>query len=238
MEKKTFILSFVVSLCIGCSASMSAVTLPANEKAPASKDGKTIATTDSVRTESKQSPEAYEKYTGQENYFSIVVPRDWKKKEKDHPYGDLTKISGITVTGPKNKDGVSITLSVLYYGGEGIFTTAEAFIRGKLNSTVRIDYDTKTAVTDIVTAGRKGKKFQIRTFEIVYLPVRNMPPAVEGRVYEIVPPVKRVNMIQEYCVIPAKKGFYVLLYGAPEDVADDYRGVFEKMAGSFEPHLP
>jgi len=232
-----FILSLIVFLCTGCSAVSSPGVLSVDEKAPATKNSKTI-TADSVRTDTKHSPEDYEKYTSRENYFSVVIPRDWKKKEKDHPYGDLTKVSGITVTGPKNIDGVSITLSVLYYGGEGIFTTMESFIRNKLNSMVRIDYDTETVITDIVTVGRRGKKFQIRTFEIVYLPVRNMPPAVEGRVYEIVPPVKQVNMIRQFIVIPAPKGFYVLNYGAPEDIAQEYRTVFEKVTGSFDPHLP
>jgi len=37
---------------------------------------------------------------------------------------------------------------------------------------------------------------------------------------------------------PAKKGFFVLHYGAPEDIAGEYHGVFEKVTASFQPHLP
>ena len=238
MKKIIFILSFVVSLCIGCSASVSSVALSANKNAPTVKENKTMKTLDSAQKEEKRYSAEYEKYTSQENYFSVAIPRDWTKKEKDHPYGDLTKISGIRLTGPRNKDGAPITLSVLYYSGERFFTTTEAFIRNKLNSMVRIDYDKETVILDIALAGRPGKKFQIKTFELVYLPMREIPPTVEGRVYEIVPPHIQVNMIQQFIVIPAQKGFYVLNYGVPEDMAEEYKHVFEKVVASFEPHLP
>jgi hypothetical protein len=234
MKKTMFIFCCLVFLCSGCMAAVSSGPLSVDKKVPAPGDGKTTAT-GSVRTETNQDSEEYEKYTGRGNNFHVVLPGDWKKKEKDHPYGDLTTVSGITATGPRNVAGVSISISVLYYGGDGIFATPEAFIRSKLNCPLRNGHDTDTVIADIVTAGRKGKKFQIRTFEVVYLPVRQIPPAVEGRVYEIAPPVKRVSMVQQFIVIPAKKGFYVLNYGAPEDVAEKYRNVFEKAVGSFEP---
>jgi len=216
---------------------MSAVALPAGENAPAVKENKTIRPANSFQKDIKSSAAEYERYASQENYFNVGIPKDWKRKEKDHPYGDLTKISGTRLTGPMNKDGASIILTVLYYSGDGIFPNAEAFIRNKLNSMVRIDYDREAAVIDVALAGRTGKKFQIKTFELVYLPMRDRPPAVEGRVYEIVPPHIQVNMIQQFIVIPAQKGFYVLNYGVPEDMAEEYKHVFEKVVASFEPHL-
>ena len=54
--------------------------------------------------------------------------------------------------------------------------------------------------------------------------------------YEIVPPSKKVTIIERYIVIPAGKGFYVLNYHAPEDLAKEYESVFNKIISSFEPH--
>lgn len=106
----------------------------------------------------------YEKYTSEDNAFSVVIPKDWHRQEKGHPYGDLTKITGARLTGPKNKDGAAVTMSVLYYGGEDIFKTPDDFIRGMLNHMVRVDHGTQTAVTDVSIAGRQAKKFRIKTF--------------------------------------------------------------------------
>lgn len=238
MKKIIIISGFILSSVVVCSVATSSTIFFASGNAPVVRENKTVKPFHLSRHAEKEDPGEYEKYTSEGNYFSLVIPKDWEKKEKDHPYGDLTKISGIRLIGPKNKDGVLITLSVLYYGGEGIFPNTDAFIRNRLNSMVRTDYDTYTFITNITTAGRQGKKFRIKTFEIVYLPLRDMPPAVEGRVYEMAPPSKKVSMIQQFIVIPAQKGFYVLNYGAPEDIAEKYRNVFEKVVGSFDPRLP
>jgi hypothetical protein len=181
------------------------------------------------------SADDFEKYTGDGTSFSVMVPKGWEKKEEEHPYGDLTKISGIRLTGPGNKEGAAVGLSVLYYSGEGIFPTHEEFIRNRLNSMVRVDRDTPAAVIEVALAGRAGKKFRIKTFELVNLPMRDGPPRSEGRVYEIVPHQRQVTMIQQFIVIPAKKGFHVLNYVAPEDIVGEYQDAFEKAAGSFEP---
>lgn len=233
MKKVLFVLSVIVSSYVVYAVTASAVTLSANKTRPAITENNTIKPANSSQKNEKSSVGEYEKYTSQGNYFSVAIPRDWKKKEKGHPYGDLTKISGIRLTGPKNKDGASVTISVLYYSGDGIFPTYREFMTTTLNSMVRTDYDRETVITDTTIAGMKAKIFHIRTFELIYLPMENRPPMGDGRVYEIVPPHIQVNMIQEYCVIPAKKGFYVLHYGAPEDVADDYREVLAMAKASF-----
>ncbi len=226
MKKVLFVLSVIVSSGIVCAGAASAVTLSARENGPAVSENNTANPVPGSQKDETSPVGGYEKYASQENYFSVAIPRDWERKEKNHPYGDLTKISGIRLTGPKNKDGASVTLSVLYYHGDGIFPTYGKFMITTLNSMVRTDYDRGNVITDTTIAGMEAKAFHIRTFALIYLPMGNQTPLLDGLVYEIVPPYIRVNMIQEYCVIPAKKGFYVLHYDAPEDVADDYRGVF------------
>jgi len=181
----------------------------------------------------------YEPYEADGKSFRVCIPGQWRKEESGHPYGDLTKISGVRLSGPKNKDGAAVTLSILYYSGEHFFKTPEEFIRRALNSMVRIDHDQEIPVNDTLIAGRPGKKFQIRTFELVYLPARALtPPADDRRVYEIAPPHVQVRMIQQFIVVPAERGFYALSYGAPEDIAGEYKDVFEKVTGSFTPQLP
>jgi hypothetical protein len=180
----------------------------------------------------------YVKYTSPGGSFAVMIPGKWEKKEKGHPYGDLTKIYGVRIIGPKNKNNVPVTMSVLYYSGEGIFPTYREYIINQLNSMVRIDYDREATIEDIKIIGRSAKRFQLRKFELVYLPMRNSPP-MDGNIrYELAPPSIKVNMIQRYLVIPLQKGYYVLSYYAPEDTADTYQRQFEKVVASFEPHLP
>jgi hypothetical protein len=183
--------------------------------------------------------DGYEPYEADGKSFSVCIPGQWKKEESGHPYGDLTKISGVRLTGPKNRDGAAVTLSVLHYSGEDFLKTPKEFIRRELSSMVRIDHDQEIPLNDTVIAGRPGKKFQIRTFELVYLPARALtPPADDRRVYEIAPPHVQVRMTQQFIVVPAERGFYVLSYGAPEDIAGNYQDAFEKVTGSFAPRRP
>jgi hypothetical protein len=179
-----------------------------------------------------------ENYTSPDHSFTLVLPDDWKQEEKRHPYGDLTTISGVRLTGPMGPDGVPVTISVLHYSGERLFKTPDEFIRHKLNSIGRIDYDRKALLTDIKIAKRPGKAFQIKTFELVYLPQPPMGPMQEGVRYELAPPHNQVDMLEQYCVIPASKGYFVLSYRASEKTVEEYQGTFDKVVGSFHPMLP
>lgn len=177
-------------------------------------------------------------YTATDQSFSISVPKDWKQDEKGHPYGDLTPIFGVRLTGPVGADDVAVTISVLHYSGAHLFRTPDEFIHNKLNSMARIDYDRKAAITATRVAGRTGKAFHIKTFKLVFLPGPAMPPMRDGIMYELSPPHKQIDMLEQYLVIPASKGYFVLGYSAPEKMVEEYRATFDKMVGSFHGHLP
>jgi len=183
-----------------------------------------------------QAVSLYEKYACPGNYFTALVPKEWGRTEQGHPYGDMTKVSGVKLSGPTSRDGAPVSLSLLYYSGEKHFTTSGAYISTELNSPVRIDYDEKKVPADIVIAGRRAVTFSLKTFELVILPGWHAPSRPEGdpRIYEIAPPSKQVTMVEKFIVIPGGKGFYVLHYRAPEDSAEEYQSVFEKVTGSFE----
>jgi hypothetical protein len=179
-----------------------------------------------------------ESYNALDHSFTVMVPKDWKKEEHAHPYGDLTQISGARLTGPDNPAGVPVTISILHYSGTHLFKTPEEFIQNQLNSIVRIDYDQEAAVTAIKLAGRPGKSFRIKTFELVYFPQQGLPPMQEGTVYEIVPPHKQVDMLEQYLVSPAREGYFVLSYRAPMSLVEDFQKTFEQVVRTFQPHLP
>jgi hypothetical protein len=88
----------------------------------------------------------YAGYESEGKYFHVQIPGQWQKSEKGHPYGDLTKITGVKLTGPRNKDGAAITLSILHCSGDGIFPSTKEFIVRTLNSMARTDYDKKTVI--------------------------------------------------------------------------------------------
>lgn len=182
----------------------------------------------------------YEKYVCEGGYFSASVPKDWARTEQGHPYGDMTKVSGVKLRGPEDRDGAAATISLLYYSGEKFFTDHRQYINARLNSMVREDSGEKKEMVPIDIAGLRGTSFSMKTFELVSRPSpRKMPPVPDdgSRIYEIAPPSKKGIMAERFIVLPAGKGFYVLHYRAPEETAGEYRKIFEDVAGSFQPQV-
>jgi hypothetical protein len=179
-----------------------------------------------------------ESYTSPDHSFTVLVPKDWEKSESGHPYGDLTRITGIRLTGPRTPEGVPALISVLHYSGEHLFRTPEEFIQAQLNAIGRIDYDREATVSSIKMAGRPGKTFFIKTFQLVYLPQPEPPPMKDGVVYELSPPHRQVDLLDRYLVLPASQGYFVLRFRAPETSYKEDQALFEDLAGSFQPLLP
>jgi len=192
----------------------------------------------SEKPESPVAPKniAYEKYTSEGNFFVVLIPRGWGKEEKNFPYAyTKTKVCGIKLSGPHNKDDARLTISVLYYEYGQFFQSYEHYINLQIGTFTRLTPEKDVYVTNMAVAGRKAEKFEIETYELILLPFV-MPNFKEGIRYEIVPPSKKVTVIARYIVIPSEKGFYVLNYRSPEDMAKEYESVFNKIVSSFEPH--
>ncbi len=180
----------------------------------------------------------YERYVCEGGYFSASVPRDWSRTEQGHPYGDLTKVYGVKLSDPEDRDSAAATISLLYYSGEKFFTDHRQYINARLNSMIREDYDDNKEMVPVAVAGLTGVTFSMKTFELVSRPSeRHMPPKPDdgSRIYEIVPPSKKVIMAERFIVLPAGKGFYVLHYRAPEEGAGEYQKIFDDVTGSFQP---
>jgi len=183
----------------------------------------------------------YEQYACEGGYFSAMVPVDWSRSERGHPYGDLTKVYGVKLSGPKDRDGAAATISLLYYSGEKFFTDHRQYIKSRLDSMVRVDRGAEEDLAAVEIGGLAGTAFSIKTFELVYQPssLRNIPPPPDdgSRIYEYAPPSKKVIMVEHFIVLPAGKGFSVLHYRAPIDTVGDYQKVFEDVTASFRPQV-
>lgn len=193
----------------------------------------------SEKPESPATPKniVYEKYISEGNFFVVLIPKGWGKEENNfsHAYtktGD--KVCGVELSGPHNKDDARLTISVLYYEYGQFFKSYERYINLKTGTFTRLALEKDVYITNTAVAGREAKKFEIEKFELIPLPF-DPPDFKEGIIYEIVPPSKKVTVIERYIVIPAEKGFYVLNYRASPDIAKSIEGTFEKILNSFEP---
>lgn len=192
----------------------------------------------SEKSEHPVKPEniVYEKYISEGNFFIVLIPKGWGKEEKDFPYAyTKTKVCGVELSGPHNKDDARLTISVLFYEYGQFLKSYEKHINLKTETLTRLAPEKDVYVTNTAVAGREAKKFEIEIFELIPLPF-DPPDFKEGIKYEIVPPSKKVTVIERFIVIPAEKGFYVLNYHAPENIAKEYESVFNKIISSLEPH--
>jgi len=189
------------------------------------------------KPESSVKPEniVYEKYISEGNFFVVLIPKGWGKKEKDFPYAyTKTKVCGVELSGPHNKDDARPTISVLYYEYGPFIKSYEKYINLQIGTFTRLAPEKDVYVTNTTVAGREAEKFEIETYELILLPF-DRPDLEEGLMYSIVPPSKKVTVIKRYIVIPAEKGFYVLNYSASSDIVKSIEGIFEKVLNSFEP---
>ena len=191
----------------------------------------------SEKQESPVTPKniVYEKYISEGNFFVVLIPKGWGKKEKDFPYAyTKTKVYGVELSGPHNEDDARPTISVLYYEYGQFLKSYEKYINLQIGTFTRLTPEKDVYVTNTTVAGREAEKFEIETYELILLPFER-PDFKEGIQYAIVPPSKKVTVIARYIVIPAEKGFYVLNYSASPDIVKSIEGIFEKVLNSFEP---
>lgn len=177
----------------------------------------------------------YYSYISTPKVFTVMIPKGWGKEEKDFPYAyTKTKVCGVELSGPHNKDDARPTISVLYYEYGQFFKSYEKYINLQIGTFTRLTPEKDVYVTNTTVAGREAEKFEIETYELILLPFER-PDFKEGIMYQIVPPSKKVTVIKRYIVIPAEKGFYVLNYSASSDIVKSIEGIFEKVLNSFEP---
>ncbi len=182
----------------------------------------------------------FENYTCEGNFFHALVPAGWPRSLETAPYGDMTRVAGASFDGPATGEGVPASIALYWYSGEKSFTTPQSYMNARLGSPVREDTDRGFVTEEVKVAGRKGTAFRIKTFELLWRPGLTPGGGKDEKpfIYERRAPSTKVIMDEQYIVVPASKGFFVLHYRAPERLFSTYLSVFEKVTESFEPLVP
>ncbi len=165
---------------------------------------------------------ALEDYTSYDNSFEASVPAGWVRTEDIGNAGTGGE-TWVDLRGPQNEDGAFTGITFIYYHPDHPrFTSTDKFIRVNTdaNDGLLLPGENVGPVVPVTVAGIPARQFERRTF--IFIP----PYAVD--------PVK-IPMFERVIVLEGKKGFYVLKFSSPENVYQDYLGIFEEVAGSFKP---
>ncbi len=133
----------------------------------------------------------------------------------------VEKVYGLEFLGPRAPSGSIVRIDADYYAPDnGIHESSDRFIRvvARLDRAVGLPGEKGTPPERTTFKGRAATKIIRTTYDFVR----------DTNNHE-----KQVTIIEEYLVIPAKEGFYVLEYTAPPALVKEYRPVFEKFKESF-----
>ena len=165
---------------------------------------------------------AMEKFTSDGAFFTATIPSDWNKAE-EIILGRQEKRYGVDITAPKMAEGAFTNISLLYFGPDHMmFKTYEKYISKNLEMPRKKKGEQTTGPRELLFNGRKALSFEIQRYEAI-------PPGA--------PKPAKVLIYQKQIVIPAKKGFYVVILESPKSAAKAYLGIFDKIGASFKPNL-
>lgn len=147
--------------------------------------------------------------------FDCPVPSGWAST------GDA---ASRRMTGPADADGVSSLIVVRYYPPDDkTFPSAEAYVKRQTAPPLFvIPGDKREAASKVVVAGRKATR-------LVKTSALEVPPNSMKS--------KEVATRQEQVVVPAKRGFFVLMNDAPASLVAPNRAAFKAVLAGFKPKL-
>lgn len=187
-----------------------------------------------------ESIEGTVRYEAQDKLFTVSIPKGWSKSESRFDYSQKDdNVTGIRLKGPQNSLGASTKISVIYYEYGGFFSNYKEYIELVQSSPTRESVPKKERYEYIKIDGKKAIAFKIKTFELIFEQSIDKLPDT-GADYKFVPPYKKVSILEEYIIVPAKHGFFVLCYEAPVDIRKECAPLFKKVIKSihFESHIP
>lgn len=156
-------------------------------------------------------------------YFTVNVPSGWVKKDEALGLTDAEKkVYGAEFFGPQAGK-FAVRIGVQYYApGNLVQPTSEKFI--KLHSKPALGVNLNGKVYGKVAKGKAGnyyaKVFERKTFE--YDPPTALHP-------------NKIHIYEKFYVVPVKRGFFVLRYYAPMDLAKANLKQYEALVASFKP---
>jgi len=166
--------------------------------------------------------QAFEKFTCDGNLFTAMIPSDWEKAE-EIILGRQEKRYGVDLTAPQMAEGAFTNISLIYFGPDHLmFKTYEKYIAKNMEMPRKKKGEKTTGPREITFNGRKALTFEVQRYD-------SIPPGAAKPSY--------VLIYQKQIVIPAKKGFFVMILEAPKSAAKTYLTVFDKIGASFKPNL-
>ncbi|MFI5363336.1 MAG: hypothetical protein ACHQ49_15320 [Elusimicrobiota bacterium] len=126
--------------------------------------------------------------------------------------------------GPRDQSGLSSMIVVRYYPpGDKSFPSAEAYAAAQTQKPLfQLPGDKRGPAAPTTVAGRKARRI-VTEHSILYPPNSTL--------------AKRVPMRMEQVVVPAERGFFVLLDDAPRSLSMKNRAAFKSVIAGFRPKL-
>ncbi len=154
-------------------------------------------------------------------YFDCRAPKGWWPHHDPDYSAKISKTFGVNIVGPKAPGGGLVSIDAVYYApGNGTHSTPKAFIKavGMLDGDIHLPGEKATPPSPAVYKGLAATRFTRSTFDFVRVSDTSE---------------KQVAVEEEYLVVPARKGFYVLEFRAPPEVFKENRQAYEAFLRSF-----
>lgn len=146
--------------------------------------------------------------------FDCRTPAGWSRIDED---------DGVTFLGPRGPFKLAAQIGIRYEGPDGLDPDAAAYVARLTRKTESERPGHRTYPPEsLKVAGRAAQL--VRKDASEYVPLHSAHP-------------DEVPMRREIVVVPAKKGYYVILYYAPRAIAMKNRDAFVKTLASFKPRL-
>lgn len=147
--------------------------------------------------------------------FDCPTPKGWSAVAED---------DGTTFLGPRDEHKVAAQVNVRWVSPDHpSYADADAYVaRLTKKSDLEVPGWKTHPVETVSVAGRPARRVRLETSEFV-------PPRSRF--------TKEVPMTEEHYVVPASKGFYVILYYAPRAIAARNRAALKRVLDGFKPAL-
>ncbi len=155
-------------------------------------------------------------------HFDCLIPDGWSSHSQPDYSTKHSKVFGVQLVGPRTPSGAVVSLEASYYSpGNAVHKTAERFIKrlARLDGrAVGLPGEKAGPVESVKFQGLAASRFTRTTFDFIRVTKTSD---------------KKVTVQEEYLVIPAATGYYVLEYRAPPNQFRENREVFEGFKKTF-----
>jgi hypothetical protein len=165
--------------------------------------------------------EDYVKYRVEEGYFECEVLDKWidlRDKEDDRRTG----VYGMALVLKNSQPGIKPIISIDYYAPDNhYFSSADHYLSRQFEpSFFTLEGEKISEIREVAVNGNKARQFARDTFG--FWPPHSMD-------------TKKIRVHEEYTVLEAKEGFFLLRYSAPDNQFTSYRPDYQHILDTFEP---